>query len=268
MVVSTLTDDVLSDSLQSRGPSVDSLRILGSRVDIVDKNDALRRIHDFAETRFAHHVITANTLMCLEAQDDAELRQIIEQAALVVPESWGICWASRLGLRPLKHFLPGIDLMTALCDAAARAGQSIFLLGAKPGVAAEAARALAARFPGLTVAGAHHGYFAGEQEADAVRAIRNAHPAYLFVGLSVPHQEQWIAAHLDELGVPVVMGVGGSFDVLSGRLRRAPLWMRRLGLEWAYRTWQEPWRWRRILNLPVFMWKVWRQRGTLSAAGQ
>ena len=97
-------------------------------------------------------------------------------------------------------------------------------------------------------------------EPEVVQLIRQAKPSILFVGMGMPAQEKWIAGNLDALGVPVVMGVGGSFDVLSGRLRRAPAWIRQLGVEWSYRLLQEPWRWRRILQLPVFAWKVWREK--------
>jgi N-acetylglucosaminyldiphosphoundecaprenol N-acetyl-beta-D-mannosaminyltransferase len=229
-----------------------SLRILGSRIDAISFSDALLRIRDFLSDGTPRHIITANTLMLMDAEHDPELHAILESAALVVPESSGILWASRRMGQPLKEFIPGIDLMGALCQL----GSPIYLLGAKPGIAEAAARELERRTPGLIIAGTHHGYFPESEAAAVIETIRAAAPAFLFLGMSVPGQEKWIAKHLKELNVPVVMGVGGSFDVLCGRLNRAPHWMRRAGVEWLYRLIQEPWRWRRIGRLPVFAAKI------------
>jgi len=141
-------------------------------------------------------------------------------------------------------------MMQELCGVAVRLGKPIALLGAAPGVADEAARKLQEMYPGLQVVYTHHGYFTPEEEPDIVRAIREARPAVLFVAMGIPKQEKWIKAHLDELQVPVSMGIGGSLDVLAGRVPRAPLWMRRCGLEWLYRTMREPKRLPRLAALP------------------
>jgi len=198
--------------------------------------------------------------MLLHAQEDSELRRILDDAALVVPESSGILWASRIMNNPLKQFTPGIDLMLATCRIAAEGGHPAFLLGSAPGVAERAGQVLQKRYPGLRLAGTHHGYFKGSEEIFVLERVRAARPAVLFVGMGMPAQEKWIAKHLQSLQVPVVMGVGGSLDVLSGRLRRAPRLMRRAGMEWLYRLAQEPWRWRRIAQLPVFAWKVLKEK--------
>jgi N-acetylglucosaminyldiphosphoundecaprenol N-acetyl-beta-D-mannosaminyltransferase len=232
------------------------LKILGSRIDPLTSQEALERIGDFLRSPNPHHVITGNTLMLLAAQEDPGLRRILEEAALVVPESSGILWASRVMNAPLREFIPGIDLMWAICRMAAERGHPAFLLGASPGVAEAAGRVLQERYPALEVVGTHHGYFRPDEEPTVMEKVRSVKPALLFVGMGMPAQEKWIADHLQALGVPVVMGVGGSFDVLSGKLRRAPPLMRRVGVEWLYRLAQEPWRWRRIAQLPVFAWKV------------
>jgi N-acetylglucosaminyldiphosphoundecaprenol N-acetyl-beta-D-mannosaminyltransferase len=245
-------------------PESGSLRILGSRVDFVTTQNTLELVERFIASGQPHHLITGNTLMLLEAERDAELRRILDQAALVVPESSGILWASHVLERPLEGFTPGIDLMLAICRMAQEKGHPAFLLGSAPGVAEIAGRALAARFPALRLAGTHHGYFQASEEPAVIGLIRRAKPSILFVGMGMPAQEKWIARHLESLGVPLVMGVGGSFDVLSGKLRRAPPLMRRAGVEWLYRLAQEPWRWRRIAQLPVFAWKVLRQSRAVS----
>ena len=260
-----------------------SLRILGSRIDPLGSRNALDRIRIFLNSPGVRHVVTGNTLMVLAAEKDRALRDILEQAALVVPESWGIRWASRLYGHALAEFTPGIDLMREICRLGERSGHSVYLLGSAPGVAEEAAQALLRQFPKLNIVGTSHGFFSSPHpglapslsqrervpegrvrqslsEVDVIRRIRDSRPSLLFVGMGMPAQEKWIAAHLEELGVPVVMGVGGSFDVLSGRLNRAPVWLRRLGIEWSWRLLQEPWRWRRIAQLPVFAWKVLREK--------
>jgi N-acetylglucosaminyldiphosphoundecaprenol N-acetyl-beta-D-mannosaminyltransferase len=233
-----------------------SLRILGSRVDRLTFAEVLQRISTLVRKFEPNQIVTANTLMLLAAESDEELRTIIENAALVVPESWGVYWASRRYGKPLQEFTPGIDLMSALCAISAQLKHRVFLLGAEPGVAERAAQQLAALYPGLPVAGTHHGYFTRGEERLVIEQIRETRPVFLFVGMNVPAQEKWIARNLKALHVPVVMGVGGSFDVLSGQLRRAPVWMRRLGVEWLFRTLQQPWRFSRIRQLPTFLRRV------------
>ena len=198
--------------------------------------------------------------MLLAAEHDKELRRILDQASLVLPESSGILWASRVLDAPLAEFTPGIDLMLAICRMAAEKGHPAYLLGSAPGTAETAGRILAERFAGFSVVGTHHGYFGTAEEASVIENIRRTKPSILFVGMGMPAQEKWIARHLAALEVPVVMGVGGSFDVLSGKLRRAQPVMLRAGIEWLYRLAQEPWRWRRIAQLPVFAWKVLNEK--------
>ena len=146
--------------------------------------------------------------------------------------------------------------MLKICALAETRGHSLFLLGSAPGVAESAGRVLMQRFPALKLVGAYHGYFEDSEEPSLIALIRGAKPSLLFVGMGMPAQEKWIARNLRALNVPVVMGVGGSFDVLSGKLKRAPAPIRRLGIEWLFRLSQEPWRWRRIAQLPVFAWRV------------
>jgi N-acetylglucosaminyldiphosphoundecaprenol N-acetyl-beta-D-mannosaminyltransferase len=241
------------------------LKILGSRIDYLTCDEALKQIEVFLRSAVPHHVITGNTLMLLAAQEDPALRRILDEAALVVPESSGILWASRMMNAPLREFTPGIDLMMAICRMAAERGHPAFFLGGAPGVAEAAGHLLQNRFPFFELAGTHHGYFKPDEEPAILEKIRKAKPTLLFVGMGMPVQEKWIAAHLQSMGVPVVMGVGGSFDVLSGKLRRAPPLMRRAGIEWLYRLTQEPWRWRRIAQLPMFAWKVLKDKAAVSS---
>jgi len=238
---------------------MNSVRILGCRVDPLSRSQTVDRIASLTQTGQFHQIITANTLMLLEAGSDPLLREIINSSSVSVPESSGMMWAGRHHGQPFPEKVPGIDLFQALCSWAAEHQKSIYLLGAKPGVADAAADALKRQFPNLIVAGTHHGYFR-DNEAPVLTSIRKAAPAFLFVAMTVPGQEKWIHAHAAQLGPVVAMGVGGSFDVLSGNLQRAPEWMQNAGIEWLYRLIQEPWRWRRIAQLPVFVWKVLQSR--------
>ena len=253
------TSGGLASAGMTREHRPDSIQIFGCRIDRLTYATALERVRSFMASSRPHQIVTANPLMLMDARLDQELTEVINAADMVVPESSGIRWASQQLGTPLDVFLPGIDLFLGMCRMANEDGLSVFLLGAEPGVADKAAVSLRGNFPELHIAGTHHGYFASPQEeAAVVEIIRALCPDMLFVAMSVPKQEKWIRSHLDELNVPVVMGVGGSFDVISGRLRRAPLWMREFGLEWLFRTLQQPWRINRLLRLPLFVWKILR----------
>jgi N-acetylglucosaminyldiphosphoundecaprenol N-acetyl-beta-D-mannosaminyltransferase len=233
------------------------IQLLKRRVDRVSHADALEWIRYFLLDGRPHQIVTANPLMILASLKDEELAAVMEDAELVVPESSGIAWAANQCGTPLEQIVPGIDLFQAMCRVARDTQKSIFLLGAEPGVAEKAAVTLAARYPGLRIAGTHHGYFRRQEDETAVIAqIRESAADFVFVGMSVPHQEKWIRRNLKAMGAPVVMGIGGSFDVLSGRLRRAPQWLRDLGMEWVFRTAQQPWRIKRIVHLPLFVLKI------------
>lgn len=201
-------------------------------------------------------VVTLNPEIAMAAQRDPALRLAVEAADLVVADGIGLVWAAALLGRPLPGRVPGIELLEALLADAARLGLRVFFLGARPEVVAEAARRAAARFPGLPLVGHHHGYFRPAEEEAVVAAVRAAAPDLLFVGMGAERELKWTFRHRERLGARVAMGVGGSFDVLSGRLRRAPRWVRRVHLEWLYRLLQEPWRWRRQAVLPRFALRV------------
>lgn len=223
--------------------------LLGVRVHHVTLEQAVERVRDLIASGGSHQVVTVNAAMLVAARRDAAVRQVLAGASLRVPDGAGVLLAARLLGRPPYVRVPGVELAERLCAVAAREGWRVFLLGAAPGVAQAAADVLRRRHPGLPVAGVHHGYFS--DDASVITQIRAARPHLLLVALGFPRQELWIARHRAQLGVPVSMGVGGTFDVLAGRVRRAPVWVQRLGMEWAYRLVQEPRRrWRTALALP------------------
>ena len=197
-----------------------------------------------------------NPELAVRAQDDPRVTEALLAADLRYPDGVGVVWAAgRRGAVGLER-VPGVELAARVIEGLAAADLSVYLLGAAPGVAEAAAEALGAKIPGLKVAGYRHGYFTRDEEQDIVAEIRESGAAALLVALGTPRQQLFIQRHRNELGVRVALGVGGSFDVWSGRVRRAPAWTRSLGVEWLYRLVTNPRRARRQVALVVFAWRA------------
>lgn len=230
-------------------------RILGVRVDCLDTKQALERIEDLAATQGMHLVATVNPEFVMRAQDDRDFARVLSTADLCLPDGTGVVWAARRQGCALAGPVAGVDLVQPIAAMCARRSWRLFLLGAQPGVAAELASALQASNPGLTVA-AHAGGPAPSFDAETLALIEGHHTDVLLVAYGAPAQELWIDRLRDRLAVSVAMGVGGAFDFLTGRVPRAPAWMRRAGLEWLHRLARQPWRVRRMAVLPVYALKV------------
>jgi N-acetylglucosaminyldiphosphoundecaprenol N-acetyl-beta-D-mannosaminyltransferase len=239
---------------------LNSIVILGVRVDDVTCEETLAQFEEFIAARTPHQVVTVNPEFIMAAQRDDEFRRILNQSALALPDGAGLLWAARFLGRPLRQRLAGTDTVEQFAARAAEHSYRLFLLGAAPGVAEEAARRLCSRYPGLVVVGTHAGSPSPDEDDEIAAMVSAAKPDVLFVAYGAPQQDRWIARNLVRLDVPVAMGVGGAFDFIAGRVPRAPRWMQRAGLEWLYRLIREPWRWRRMLALPRFVWAV-LQRG-------
>ncbi|HEY8347687.1 MAG TPA: WecB/TagA/CpsF family glycosyltransferase [Symbiobacteriaceae bacterium] len=211
-------------------------RVLALEVDKVTMQEALERCLAFVDGEQPRLVVTPNAEIAYAALQDPELAAILNGADLVVPDGAGVVLASRILGDPVPEKVGGVDLATNLVAALSEQGRGrIYLLGARPEVVAEAARRLAERYPGITVAGYRDGYFSPAEEADVVAAIRAARADVLFVGMGSPKQERFLSRNLDRLNVKIGMGVGGTLDVWAGAARRAPDWMIRANLEWLYR---------------------------------
>ncbi|MCG8400434.1 MAG: WecB/TagA/CpsF family glycosyltransferase [Firmicutes bacterium] len=233
--------------------------ILGVPVDRLTVEQYVERVAEMIRLGRPGRIITLNPEYLFKAVTGSPgLVELVNRADLVTADGEGIVWAGRVADATFPERVTGIDLMLALTRRATTEGWSVYLLGAAPGVAEEAAENLRLRYPGLEVAGTCHGYFKAGEEAAVARRVREAGPQLLFVALGAPKQEQWIDRHIDGIGPVVAMGVGGSFDVVAGRVTRAPRWMRRLRIEWLGRLFKEPSRWRRMLVLPRFAWLVLR----------
>jgi N-acetylglucosaminyldiphosphoundecaprenol N-acetyl-beta-D-mannosaminyltransferase len=231
-------------------------RVLGVPVDCVSMDEAVEKAVEMATSGRGGHVVTLNPEMTLSAGDDAALNDVITSADLVVPDGIGVVRAlSVLGYHP-RGRVPGIELAANLMEKARERGMSVYLIGARPGVAQQAADAMLSAFPGLAISGAHHGYFTQAEEPAVLDSISRSGAAFVFVGMGAGKQEKWIAHARSAAPGAVWIGVGGSFDVMSGNVKRAPAIYQRLGLEWLYRLAAEPRRAERMTALPVFMFRV------------
>lgn len=230
--------------------------ILGVRVDNLSREDALARIESLISSKEGGHVVTVNPEFVVQARSDPKFMDALNSADLALADGVGIIYAARLLGEPLVDRLPGVDMLEELSTLAAQRGYSIFLLGGAPGVAEEVSKVFASEHAGLQINGAYAGSPDPEEEDTIVNMIADASPQLLFVAYGAPNQDLWINRNLERLRPVVAMGVGGSFDYISGRAKRAPGWMRQLGLEWLFRLIREPWRWRRMLRLPLFTYLV------------
>ena len=233
------------------------IQILGSGFDPVTMKEAQARLASYVVDGHPHLVITANPEMVMKARRDQLLAEIMERADMVVADGIGVVWASRTIGQPVPERIPGIELAEGLLNQAASEGWKVFLLGGEEGIADQAAEALQNTLPDLRIVGTHHGFFSSTQEEQAImEQITRAKPEILLAALGIPRQEKWLAAHLGTLKVPVAIGVGGSFNVWAGVDKRAPLWIRKINLEWLYRLVRQPWRAKRLLALPLFVLSV------------
>ncbi|NEP16395.1 MAG: WecB/TagA/CpsF family glycosyltransferase [Leptolyngbya sp. SIO4C1] len=211
----------------------------------------LNRLHQ----RQGAHVVTLNAEMCVQAEQDADLSQIIRQAELVIPDGAGIELYFRWFERQQIKRCPGIELAADLLSQLSSTDKVVFYGGA-PGVTETAARNWQLKAPPLKVAIAQHGFLSEVEQQTFQTALQQLQPQVIFVGLGVPRQEFWIAAHRHLCPEAVWIGVGGSFDIWAGLKTRAPRWFCDNHLEWLYRLYKEPWRWRRMLALPKFAWRA------------
>ena len=206
-------------------------------------------------------VVTPNAEFALEAKKNPRFLNILNTSQLVLADGISVVLASKIIGDPLRGRVTGVEFAQALAAAMAKEGKSLYLLGAKPGVAEQAAERLVQTYPGLKIAGTHDGYF--KEEGPVVEAINATQPDALLVCLGAPKQEYFMEEHDAELEVPVMAGLGGSMDVLAGNVQRAPEFFQKNGLEWLYRLCKEPKRWKRMIKLPLYLWDavVWKIKG-------
>ena len=245
----------------------DKVAILGVEFTTGSEDKILGQIRKMVDDGRRHYIVTPNPEIVIAARKDNELKHILNGADLAIPDGVGIVWASKIlcgADSKIVQRVAGVDLMERICDLAAHRGWSVFFLGAGPTIARQCAQELQERYPGLLVVGAYSGRAERQYDAqvrEKILAVAGKTDIdFLFVAYGGGRQEKWIKRNLSKLPVKVAMGVGGSFDFISGQVQRAPLGIQKLGLEWAWRLIHQPWRWRRQLALISFILIVLRTR--------
>lgn len=225
--------------------------ILGVGIDDLTLDEAVQAGLALLDEPMAHYVVTPNPEFILAAKKDADFRAVLNNADLALADGVGVTYAAKILGRPLKGRVPGIDFAQGLMTHIARSGQRLFLLGAKPGVAEQAAENLKKARPGLVVCGVNDGY--SQDDGPVVEKIRAAGADVVFVCLGAPKQEKWMAANGPATGARLLIGLGGCLDVFAGNVQRAPEKWQKLGLEWLYRLMKEPKRIGRMAKLPLVL---------------
>lgn len=232
--------------------------VLGIQVNTETYDELIQQIFDRIEKKEKSLIVAINPEKIMKAKDDPALKKLLNEAEFQIPDGIGVILASKLQKGNIIERVTGIDLMMRICEEAAKRQKRVFLYGAKPGVAATAAEKLKELYPGIQIAGVQHGYEKDNEKV--VAAINEAKPDILFVAMGSPKQENWINANRDRLYPIIYQGVGGSFDVLAGNVKRAPEFFQKIGLEWFYRLMLEPKRIKRQMALPKFLLEVLRNK--------
>lgn len=216
------------------------ISMMGCQMDNLTMEETLQKVEGFIASGKPHQHVVVNVDKLVKANRDPELRRIINECALINVDGMPVVWASRLLGKPLKERVAGVDLFESLMERAAQKGWRVFLLGAREEVVSGVKQTYERKYRGLTVAGYRNGYWKPEEEAGVVEQIAQAKADLLFVAISSPKKEHFLGQYQAHMKIPFAMGVGGTFDVAVGKVKRAPLWMQKSGLEWFYRFLQEP----------------------------
>lgn len=247
--------------MQLRNDTTEAMtfHILGTRFNRFTRRQAVEQVLHWIEEKSRRMVITAGPEFVMMAQRDEQIARIAQQADLVTPDGIGVVWAARRQGKPIEERVTGVEMVLDLLNTAAQRGQAlrVYLLGARPEVLEQCLQVFRMDYPTMTFAG-HHGYFAEADVPQIAREMQDFKPSVWLVGLGQPRQERFIVKWHGSLPACVAIGVGGSIDVWSGVVARAPTVFRKLNIEWLYRLLKQPSRWRRQLALPRFAWQVLR----------
>lgn len=227
------------------------INVLGVDFDNLSKQEFADRAREMLKLGQKGYCVTPNAEIVYEAVQDASFRELLNGAALVLPDGAGVVLGAKILGTPIREKVAGIEFGETVCGLLAETGGRLYLLGSKPGIAEKAGENLTKRHPGLVICGTADGYF--QDEAQVVEKINQAKPDVLFVCLGAPKQERFIKNHFDELNATLMLGLGGSLDGYAGVVQRAPKWMIDLSLEWLYRLLKEPKRLGRMMRLPKFV---------------
>ena len=237
---------------------METIKILGTQVSNVTMQQAMDIIWQFTESEGSHVIFTPNSEFIYYAYHHPEFREKLNSADLTLPDGIGVVHAAKILGTPLRERVPGYDTCRRILAESVECGCTVFILGGKPGVAEQAKENVERDFPGVRTAGVHDGYF--QDDAPVIKQINAVKPDFLFVCTGCPKQEEWIYKNREQLAVKVMIGAGGTVDVLAGTVKRAPAFFCKFGLEWFYRLITQPWRFVRMLNLPKFLFTViWKK---------
>ncbi len=239
----------------------DKISIFGVNIDKLTLKDAEERVKSFLNSNTINTIYTPNTEIVMEARKDDELKELLNNGELVIPDGIGLVYASKIKKKTLPERVTGFDLSMKMLQIANENGYSIFLVGGKPGIADTAAENIKKEYPNINVVGSHHGYFKGthtgykghDEEIQVINEINESKPDIVFVGFGAPKQEKWIHENKNKLNCKVIIGNGGTVDILAGTVKRAPEIYQKLGLEWLYRLLKDPKRIKRQMILPLFV---------------
>lgn len=242
-------------------PNCETSPIAGIDVDNMSEDEVITAIDNLLIDRSPHYMTVVNAAKIVAASRDEKLRRVMAEADLVTADGMSVVWASYVLGYPLKQRVTGIDLFERLVEHASQRGLSVYFLGAHDEAVGRMVERFTSRHPSLRLAGYRNGYFQPSESSAVAETIKQSKADLLFVAMGSPAQEYWIASNLARTGVRFALGVGGSFDHLSGLRRRAPKWMQRIGFEWLYRLMREPRRlWRRyLMGNTAFVWLIIKQ---------
>ncbi len=235
---------------------MDRVNILGVNVDMVTISEATHKIIDFLGEDKLHCVYTPNSEIIMEAYRNQDFNKILNDADLLTADGIGVVYAAKYLKKPIKERAAGYDVAKLLLQKISYTNHKLFLFGGKPGVGDLAKKNMQKDYPGLNIVGVRNGYFTDDEEEEIINEINSSGADLLFVCLGAPRQEKWIHKNREKLKVRVAMGVGGSIDVFAGTVQRAPDFFCKTGLEWFYRLMKEPWRAKRMMDLPRFAMTV------------
>lgn len=234
----------------------DRVNILGVLLDYVDYDEASHRVNSFLQTFNNRIIVTPNAEIIMTARKNRKLKAALNAADMCLPDGIGVVIASKIMGKPLVERTTGFDFMIKVLAMADKKGLNLFLLGGKPGIAQKAGEKIKAMFPNIQIVGTHHGYFKEDKEHEVIDIINKKAPDILLVAMGCPKQEMFMMNNKNKMCFRIAMGVGGSLDVLSGTVRRAPVFMQKVGLEWLYRLVKQPSRFKRMKVLPLFLVEV------------
>lgn len=240
------------------------IEMMGCHIDNLTMEETLQTVEGFIKSGKPHQHVVVNVDKLVKASRDPELRRIINECALINVDGMPVVWASRLVGKPLKERIAGVDLFESLMQRSASKGWRVYLLGAREDVVSGVKQIYEKKYPGLVVAGYRNGYWKPEEEARVVAQVTAAKADLLFVAISSPKKEHFLGRYQAEMKIPFAMGVGGTFDVAVGKVKRAPMWMQNAGLEWFYRFLQEPRRMfkRYFVDDMAFFWLLVKEAAT------